>query len=202
MFSRVLLALFVSVLVAFSAADMSADRERSEMTAGDSATFKADPTIYHNATSIGEMGWVSYKQCDSRWANQELGTCSSQTICSAGCAMTSVAMMLKTKGANVDPSSLDSFLTHNGGYASGCNIIWSAADKYGKTTFQAIETANESEICSGLSKGHGIIANVNNGGHWVLLTSCAGNGVFNVNDPGYSRTQYKMSEILREAVYH
>eukprot|EP01040_Poterioochromonas_malhamensis_P010841 gene10841-11817_t len=192
-----------SVLVILaSVANAYSEEVLKTLTAGDSSEFKADPTIWYNATSAGESGWVSYKQCDSRWAKQELGTCSSQTICSAGCAMTSVAMMLKTKGASVDPSSLDSYLTHNGGYASGCNIIWAAADHYGKTKFQGIETANESEICNGLSKQHGIIANVNNGGHWVLLTGCAGNGVFYVNDPGYSRTTYKMSEIVREAVYH
>ncbi len=194
------LLVLIAVVLSVSFADSSFDRLTAD--AGDSSLFKADPTIYHNATTVGMNGWVSYKQCDSRWANQELGTCSSQTICSAGCAMTSVAMMLKTKGANVDPSSLDSYLTQHGGYASGCNIIWSKADNFGKTTFVAIETANESEICSGLAKGHGIIANVNNGGHWVLLTGCAGNGVFYVNDPGYSRTTYKMSEIVREAVYH
>lgn len=156
--------------------------------------------ISYNETS--SLNWVSYKQCDSRWANQELGTCYGTTICSAGCAMTSVAMMLQTKGANVDPSSLDSWLTNNGGYANGCDIYWSKVDAFGVTTFQGIETANESEICSGLSQGHGIIANVNNGGHWVLLTGCQGNGVFYVNDPGYSRSTYSMSEILREAVYH
>eukprot|EP01033_Poteriospumella_lacustris_P010290 gene10290-7308_t len=187
----------VALVFAFTVAE-----DRLTATAGDSSKFIAEPKIYFNATTTGMNGWVSYKQCDSRWANQELGTCSSQTICSAGCAMTSVAMMLKTKGASVDPSSLDSYLTKNGGYASGCNIIWAKADDFGKTKFQAIETANESQICSGLSQGHGIIANVNNGNHWVLLTGCAGNGVFYVNDPGYTRTTYKMSEILREAVYH
>ena len=41
-----------------------------------------------------------------------------------------------------------------------------------------------------------------NGGHWVLLTSCLGNGVFSVNDPGFSYTQYSMADIVMEAVYH
>ena len=31
---------------------------------------------------------------------------------------------------------------------------------------------------------------------------CLGNGVFTVNDPGFSYTQYSMSDIVREAVYH
>ena len=70
------------------------------------------------------------------------------------------------------------------------------------TTFRGIQRASESEICNGLSLGHGIVANVNNGGHWVLLTGCKGGGVFTVNDPGYSRTTYSMSEISQEAVYH
>jgi len=174
----------------------------TELTAGDPHLFKADPSWKFNSTSTGKGSWVSYKQCDSRWAGQQLGTCGGTTICSAGCAMTSVAMMLKTKGANVDPSSLDSYLTNNGGYASGCDIIWAKADDFGVTKFQGIEYADESAICSGLNSMHGIIANVNGGGHWVLLTGCAGNGVFYVNDPGYSRTTYSMSEILREAVYH
>jgi hypothetical protein len=31
-------------------------------------------------------GWTMYKQCDSAWANNQLGSCS-LTICQAGCAM-------------------------------------------------------------------------------------------------------------------
>jgi hypothetical protein len=88
------------------------------------------------------------------------------------------------------------------GYAGGCNIYWGSVDQLGCTKFQAIETASETEICNGLKAGHGIVANVNGGGHYVLLTACLGNGVFAVNDPGYSKTSYKMSEILAEAVYH
>ncbi len=75
-------------------------------------------------------------------------------------------------------------------------------DAWGATSFQGIEQASESDICNGLAANHGIIANVNGGGHWVLLTGCAGGGVFYVNDPYYSRSTYSMSEILQEAVYH
>lgn len=65
-----------------------------------------------------------------------------------------------------------------------------------------MEIADETAICNGLSAMHGIIANVNGGAHWVLLTGCLGGGYFSVNDPGYSRTSYHISEILEEAVYH
>jgi hypothetical protein len=151
-----------------------------------------------NATS---NGWVMYKQCDSKWSGNQLGTCS-DTICSAGCAMSSVAMILATKGAGKDPGSLNSWLKSNGGYSSGCLINWGSVDKLGYTKYQGKESPTESEICNGLSQGHGLVANVHNGGHWVLLTGCAGNGVFYVNDPGYSTTTYKHSDIVDLAVYH
>eukprot|EP00981_Chlorochromonas_danica_P006722 scaffold1463_cov189-Ochromonas_danica.AAC.17 len=182
-------------------------------TAGDPRKFHADtklivnkdplPNIPKNVSvSYSSNGWVEYKQCDSRWAYQQLGWCSGVTICSAGCAMSSVAMMLATKGVDVNPGSLDEWLSNNGGYANGCDIYWGSVDAFGVTSFQGLEYASESAICNGLAQGHGIIANVNNGSHWVLLTGCQGGGVFQVNDPGYNRATYSMSEILVEAVYH
>jgi len=148
-----------------------------------------------------ETGWTLYKQCDARWGSQRLGTCS-LTICQAGCAMSSVAMMLSTKGVNINPEGFNNWLKGNGGYVSGCDIAWAKADNFGKTKFQGVETASEAAICSGVSAGHGVIANVNGGEHWVLITGCRGGGVFSVNDPGFNKATYTMGEILREAVYH
>jgi hypothetical protein len=108
---------------------------------------------------LNATGWVSYKQCDSRWGSNQLGTCS-QTICTAGCAMSryafflspfllshfldvslilflvlkltvSVAMMLRTKGVNIDPRTLNQWLKSNGGYANGCDIYWGKIDAFG-----------------------------------------------------------------------
>ena len=190
---RVLVALCVSFMTTF-AADVSVD-------AGSAPKLK-DQIIYEshglNATSYG---WTLYKQCDSKWANQQLGTCS-DTICSAGCAMSSVAMILATKGAGKDPSSLNSWLKGHGGYSSGCLINWASVDALGYTKYQGKQSPTEQEICNGLAAGHGLVANVHNGGHWVLLTACAGNGVFYVNDPGYSTTTYRRSDIVDLAVYH
>jgi hypothetical protein len=87
-------------------------------------------------------------------------------------------------------------------YWDGCDLIWGTIDAFGVTSFQGLETADEWSICNGLSQGHGIVANVNNGEHWVLLTGCLGGGVFTVNDPAFARDTYGMWEILMEAVYH
>jgi hypothetical protein len=216
-------------LVALVSASLQSWQDRLTADSGDATKFSSDGIIIKSSNeTVTSHGWTEYKQCDSAWANNQLGTCS-ETICSAGCAMSSVAMILTTKvifhlssvpfpslfhcllrtvlldlhqGVNKNPGNLNSWLKSNGGYASGCNIVWNSVDKLGVTKFQGIETASESAICSGLSAGHGIVANVHNGGHYVLLTACAGNGVFYVNDPGYSTTTYKMSDILKEAVYH
>ena len=169
----------------------------------DANKFVADQTVIDtskmNSTS---NGWTLYKQCDSQWSGQTLGTCS-QTICSAGCAMSSVAMILQTKGAGQNPSTLNSWLKNNGGYSGGCNINWASVNAFGKITFIGKQPgATETDICNGLKAGHGLVANVHNGGHWVLLTGCRGGGVFDVNDPGYSTTTYTKSEIVDLAVYH
>ncbi|EGD79723.1 hypothetical protein PTSG_10707 [Salpingoeca rosetta] len=158
----------------------------------------------HNETAPPQPncpGWTLYKQCDSRWGGDRLGT-SGNTICSAGCAMSSVAMLLHTRGVSVDPGSLNNWLIHNGGYASGDLIVWSAVDKFGKTSYQGIENPSINAVISGLQSCHGIIANVRGGTHWVLLTGHAGGSTFKVNDPGFSTTEYNFSDMLRFAVYH
>lgn len=194
-FIRFILAVCLTVSVAFGAAD------NGDLL--DASKFVADPTVYessqYNSTS---NGWTLYKQCDSKWSNEQLGTCS-HTICSAGCAMSSVAMILQTKGAGKNPSSLNSWLKGHGGYSGGCNINWASVNSLGKITFIGKQPkATETDICNGLKKGHGLVANVRGGGHWVLLTGCRGGGVFDVNDPGYSTTTYKKSDIVDLAVYH
>ncbi len=50
--------------------------------------------------------------------SQELGT-GGDTICQAGCAMSSVAMLLTTRGRGYNPGTLNSWLKGNGGYTQG-----------------------------------------------------------------------------------
>lgn len=66
-----------------------------------------------NGTSSN--GWVLYKQCGEDWSSTMIGTSASETICDVGCAMSSVAMALATRGAKVNPGSLNHWLNQNGG---------------------------------------------------------------------------------------
>jgi len=140
-----------------------------------------------------------YKQCDSRWGSEQLGT-SSNTICKAGCLMSSVAMALSGTGHTYTPSTLNTWLKGHGGYVSGDLFVWGSVNSLGIKYIGKVANAN---IASSLAAGHIVILNVHNGGHWVLATSMNGNTI-SVNDPGYSTASYSISEIVagNSGLYH
>jgi ABC-type bacteriocin/lantibiotic exporter with double-glycine peptidase domain len=132
-----------------------------------------------------------YKQCDSAWRDEQLGT-SSNTICSAGCLMSSASMALKGTGHDFNPSTLNTWLKSHGGYVSGDLFVWASINSLG-LTFQG-KFAN-SQIKAKLDQGYVVICNVHNGGHWVLAYGYNGDNIL-VNDPGYSTTSYTLSQIV------
>lgn len=132
-----------------------------------------------------------YKQCDSRWGSEQLGT-SSNTICKAGCLMSSVAMALSGIGKGYNPGSLNTWLKGHGGYVSGDLFVWGSVNSQGLSYVGKVANGN---IQSSLNAGEIVILNVHNGGHWVLATSMSGSTI-NVNDPGYNTASYTLSEIV------
>lgn len=153
----------------------------------------------------GPNGWVLYKQCGESWSNDELGTAAGVTICDAGCAMSSVSMILRTKGANVNPGTLNSWLRNNGGYVSGDLLVWSAPNAFGvaKMTnyYHGSASMSQEALQAAISAGHGVVVNVRNGGHWVLVTGHAGGSTYTVNDPGFSVNSYTYGEMSNFVVY-
>merc|ERR1711870_23731 len=152
--------------------------------------------------------WTLYKQCDSSWGNKKLGTSSSQTICSAGCAMSSVAMALasydeKINGDLVNPGNLNSWLNSNGGYEDSDLIVWSSVDKLGKVTFkEEVGSLSTSDLGKYVSDCYPVIANVRSGTHWVLITGATSSSqTWEVNDPGFSSTTYSYSDMSEFVVY-
>lgn len=132
-----------------------------------------------------------YKQCDAQWKNEQLGT-SSNTICSAGCLMSSAAMALAGTGHSYNPSTLNQWLKSHSGYVSGDLFVWASINSLG-LVFEG--KVSNSEIKSKLDQGKVVICNVHNGGHWVLAHSYSGDNIL-VNDPGYSTTSYSLGEIV------
>ena len=142
-------------------------------------------------------GFPYYSQCDSRWKGDRLGT-SSATICSAGCLMSSVAMMMagnnvKINGAETTPKTLNTWLTSNGGYAQGNLFVWGSVAKFGFSYTGRFNAA--SDVKAKMNQGQICILNVNNGGHWVLATGSDANG-FTVNDPGAGKPRFSNSDVV------
>lgn len=130
-----------------------------------------------------------------------------KTVCNVGCLMSSTSMGLA--GTNIPiksrpeidstPKTLNEWLRRNDGY-NGSNdlietqvplidparIFWNE-DAFHKTNDLPYDT-----VRSYLDKGRIVIANVNNGGHFVLLTGYSeeDGDTFAVNDPGYDRSTY------------
>ncbi len=133
-----------------------------------------------------------FKQCDSRWGNQQLGTSPTNTICRAGCLLSSSAMALSGIGKNFNPSTLNTFLKQNGGYVQDDLYVWAAVNSLGMEFGGFI---GNNKIKANLDAGKIVILNVHNGGHWVLAYDYNGDNIL-VNDPGYSTTSYSLGEIV------
>jgi hypothetical protein len=73
-----------------------------------------------------QLAIAFFSQRDSRWANNQLGTCAT-TIGKEGCAITCIAMAGARSVYNFNPATLNTYLTKNGGYSSGCLVNWSVA---------------------------------------------------------------------------
>eukprot|EP01038_Epipyxis_sp_PR26KG_P009444 gene9444-12725_t len=144
-----------------------------------------------------------FKQCDPAWGDDLMG---SKTICSVGCLMSSTAMGLS--GTNIPikykpevtstPKTLNVWLQNHDGYQDN-NLVESQVPlidpsriSWPDDAFHKTNDLSYSEVVSYLDKGRVVIANVNNGGHFVLVTgySLEDMDTFAVNDPGYTRDTY------------
>ena len=163
------------------------------------------------ATEKKKTGFTAplYKQTDARWAYDRMG--GGAYMKDKGCVISDIAMALVYKGITVSgatatPGNVNAWLKGHGGY-SGNAVIWSTVNKLSpRVVFQGRYYSNSALSAATLrtyldAGNKAVIANVRNGGHWVLLTGHNGGTVFNVNDPGYSQATYNYSNIVGYAVY-
>lgn len=118
---------------------------------------------------------------------------------SMGLAGTSIDIPDGNKKVTSNPGTLNSWLRANEGYdgsndfiepvlvnANPSRIAW-PADAMHKTNDLIYET-----VCNYIKQGRIVIANVHDGGHFVLLTgfSETDGDTFSVNDPGFNTLTY------------
>ncbi len=70
-----------------------------------------------------ELPVALYLQSDPAWGQDQLGL-SVHTMGQVGCAVTSVAMVMKFYGVDVDPGRLNIFLRDHGGYDENNDLRW------------------------------------------------------------------------------
>jgi len=159
-----------------------------------------------NSTFVIPFNFPLFKQCDSRWGDDLMGT---KTICSVGCLMSSTAMGLAgthipIKVLPSTPKVLNEWLKNNEGY-DGNNLIETQVPlinpdriAWPDDGFHKTKDLSFVEVTEYINKGRIVIGNVNNGGHFVLLTgySTEDGDSFAVNDPGYSRDTYSYEKDL------
>jgi hypothetical protein len=137
-----------------------------------------------NSITIAAMS-----QQDGAWAASPLGTSATETVGSAGCAITAVTMMLRHYGVDTDPGTFNGWLTSTGGYAYDDQLIWAAVTTYsgGRVAFSGWFGPDLGLIQGELDSGRPVVAEVQLGGnqHFVLLTGYTSAGGFLINDPWF-----------------
>lgn len=142
----------------------------------------------------------NWKQCDSRWGNISLG---GSTICSIGCAATSVSIQIARSGTKLNVKSFNPGVFVNklksaGGFTSGGGIYWDKASvvapnfKFVGSKWVSGSKAAK-EMSSLIKKGYYIIAGVNvsggEPGHWVAIKEVKNNKIY-MYDPAAQTTNF------------
>ncbi len=141
----------------------------------------------------------TFRQGDPRWHDDPLGD-TTDTLGSAGCAVTSAAMVLKWYGADTDPQRLNNYLTGHHGYEGTGYIIWEKAAKLGDHVKKAYEDLPSYwRIDHQLMKGNPVIVRLhfpNGGMHFVVIAGKRGFDYL-ILDPGagWSKGLYPLRDI-------
>jgi peptidoglycan hydrolase CwlO-like protein len=117
-----------------------------------------------------------FSQRDPTWSSATIGN-SDSTIGQYGCAVTSLAMVLRYYGSSVTPLSLAS----NSDYFYNDLIRWPSYDGH------SLQRSNSSwsDVDNSLNQGHPVITKLNYSGgtHFVVIESKMSNGKYAILDP-------------------
>lgn len=165
---------------------------------GPEASTKALEERANLQAATGE--YRSWKQYDSRWSSQRLGS-SPDTMAESGCLVTAIATLMVHSGSadenGVDPGKLCTYLSNNGGFTSNGELYWGkvngAVDGFKLESWKVMLSGSRydktAQIKSYLDSGYYVVVSVGYGAHWVAVDSVDSNGNVNIFDPAYSYTK-------------
>jgi len=166
--------------------------------------------VVSDSVAIIPKSYTLFKQCGESWSNDILGT-GSVTICDAGCAMSSLSMILNTWGEKInggtdDPGTFNGWLKDHDGYADGDLLVWAASNPLGGVKFYNYYRGAGSLSVAGLqdavNNNRPTVVNVRSGSHWVLVVGYdSGTNNFYVNDPGFDQSSYAYSCMSNFVMY-
>ncbi|MDP1614714.1 MAG: hypothetical protein Q8L68_02845, partial [Methylococcales bacterium] len=139
-----------------------------------------------SANQFGNGSDGSYfSQRDARWASQTIGY-SSENILEFGCLLTSVAIVGKKYGVNVDPSNIASNTERFYGSTAYMSLPW--ASIAGRNCHSKACNGQSINVDQELDNGNYVIVGVggckNGGSHFVVLTQRDGSDYI-MHDPIY-----------------
>lgn len=157
-------------------------------------------------------GFPYLKQNDSRWGSKMFSSHNdaSQTIGTSACGPTSMAMILRSYGANVTPVDTCQYALDNGfrTYDSGTDMAFfpSIAQKYG-LTMKSFEPGDGTGVVTSLQNKIPLIASMGPGtftsyGHYIVLSGMQDRDHIMVNDPANedrSKKTYPITTFTRES---
>jgi len=184
----------------------------SDIIAFSVVTESAISPLYKGSSPVIPKQYPLYRQCDKRWANRVMGK-NGETICQVGCLMSSTAMALYghgiplPNGTAMNPAMFNYWLRKNGGYTEGSAFIQTVmpnlcAQQSSRTKpcvsnwpTDGMHRSNDLSLATiqgYLNRARVVIANVNAGRHFVLVTGWDknNNDTLYVNDPGAGRPSF------------
>ena len=168
-----------------------------------SLVFTAMPQMNASAGVPVRLDVPNFRQDWEPWKAQLLGE-SSNEIQMAGCALTSLSMVLKYYGVDTDPGRLNQWLKDNSGFMYGSAIVWSKAAEMGsgiqyigKQDFEG--DADLERIKSEIDSGYPVIARMGYQGtsHYAVICGYQGD-TFYLNDPWYEDPGHTIDRVVKQ----
>lgn len=162
---------------------------------------------------IDKSDWRNWKQCDSSWKNVKIGK-KGGTVCSIGCAVTSIAMQIARSGTLTTVPVNPGVAAQKFVFTDGGGIYWGDIHKLAPNFYYETDITlagmSKSDVAKKLSsydpKKYYFVIGVNRIGssssHYVALDYVASDGELYMFDPSTNNTKlYDIYKVKTALVY-